>query len=364
MTENYRTQYTVQTTDDRRQITRSIFLACWMIAGGTIVARSEYMVILYMLAASVLMIQVIRRVKEIPNLRSLALVGAALLLSLANNPGLYLEAHLSLVTCIAAFGMLAVGTEDDQPGETVYRALWIWLAGWVLMTLLQVGESRNIAAIWAALGILLALALKKPWFHLIPYIGALAYADSRGAVLGLAAGLAYLFRARIKPDQRYTVFLVGLALVGGLFVLRPQTAFNRFSYWQQALAAIEGDLWFGLGPTGIEQGQVIREPGDLDHYQPHAHNIFIQVLTELGIVGLVLVGLAAFLALRSVVWEGWWAAALLGLGVHSLVDFPLAWVGVVMVFAYLFGGMPKKSRVLVTDTSSPGEPVVTMMEKK
>ena len=80
----------------------------------------------------------------------------------------------------------------------------------------------------------------------------------------------------------------------------------------------------------------------------HSHNLFIHLLTEMGIGAalLALIGLGAWA--RAFKWrelhlETWWLIALLGvIGIHSMLEYPLWYTYFLGVFAFLLGAGEEK----------------------
>lgn len=189
-------------------------------------------------------------------------------------------------------------------------------------------ENRNVLAAW--LGVFtLALLARRSWLAGV-YLGVLVWLGSRGALLGLAAGSLVLFR---PPWRALLAGLAALPLVA--WAGRLDTALYRLDYWTAALNAWAGSPWFGVGTGGLWAGQVIPEPGG--GWQIHAHNMAITWLAETGLVGAAIGGAG--------VWWLWRerpalpvaqaiAAALLA---HGLVDEPLWWPGLLLVFALVLG---------------------------
>jgi putative inorganic carbon (HCO3(-)) transporter len=166
------------------------------------------------------------------------------------------------------------------------------------------------------------------------------FSGSRGAWIGLVAAAVVMaglilpakfpeMSRRLWPLGAGAIVLIGL-IVGLIVMLRPdpgrtviyEDAFNRF-----LSAPLTGH---GLFTYKI----YVPEPVEL-RMHIHAHNIFLQIAVELGLIGLVALVVSMYLAARSA-WLNWREArgpdawvmvgvigALVGFTVHQLLDFPV-----------------------------------------
>lgn len=167
----------------------------------------------------------------------------------------------------------------------------------------------------------------------------------------LIFGLLLLFNLRAVQAQRG----LGPNVVDGDGATIGQTASNllnptgRDIFWGHALDFFAARPLFGVGPEGFTTLYSAVEPEDRFFQPPHAHNIYLTILSELGTTGalalasLALVGL--FVWGRAWLRAGWQAgpepvlirfdrrldmlacgAAGAGLAVHGLVDVPNIWI--------------------------------------
>lgn len=176
--------------------------------------------------------------------------------------------------------------------------------------------------------------------------GALTLAIALWLVVAARAGS---LRERIveRWAQRGVKVAVGAAVIAGaaaavvaapvvLDRLLNSGTGGRGQYFTVALRMFEDAPLLGHGPgTWAVRRVTYTEPGELDHYIPHAHDIYLQTLAELGITGAVL-GVLALVPLAWLVWRGlnaaapdtrrWaWAAlfVLLFLGLFNVLDFQM-----------------------------------------
>lgn len=230
------------------------------------------------------------------------------------------------------------------------------------------------------------------------YIG-LLLTQSRGGVLcavfsllvwmGLTLRASYL--AKSQGFGRALALSIGtvavLLCIGGYVVathldLRDRLATVigrdiRVSIWQGALDQFQLAPVFGTGAgTHLYFGRLFRRP-DLQSDPIHAHNDYLELLAEYGLVGAV--GMAAFLALhaaRALRALGRMArtlrateaaghddlalvigalAALAALGAHSFLDFNLHIPGNALIMAFAFGILARPETV--AETPAPATPV-------
>ena len=227
-------------------------------------------------------------------------------------------APLALLAVAASGLLIAVGLAYDLPLQRLLgqRAIAFVYNRPALTLLLVMGP--------------LALALRRRG-RLLPALAVLAFAAlgilrsiSGAAMLGLAAGLAMALCAWLLP-RRLATGLAGLGLglavalapVEGDLLERfmPEAAHARLVHSSSRArvaiarsfgAAVAADPWrgagFGVAPRFAEAPVAERiEPG----LRPmlavgHPHNSFLQVWSELGLPGAVLLALTLLLALRTV----------------------------------------------------------------
>jgi len=230
------------------------------------------------------------------------------------------------------------GLAYGHPGTFATVVILLWLA-----SIAHLGLSTARARIViAGLGLMVAFVV--------------VVTGARGAWLGIAAavvivGVLWL----LAPERRATISelirsgrvragLIGLVAVFAVVavVLLPAIARRLFApaadvregFFNSAIRMFQDDPLTGQGP-GMWLAERLRYtlPTEQDYYVPHAHNLYLQTLAELGIVGAV-VGVVVVLALARLVWLGirssdaltqrlGWTSlfAIVYLAVHQLVDF-------------------------------------------
>lgn len=175
----------------------------------------------------------------------------------------------------------------------------------------------------------------------------LLWTGGRGALISLAASIFLLAVFGLVPGIVRLLFVNGLAGITGAFVASAFPRLNdglarlaqsasgleglespgRLTIWSEAVARIQEQPWFGLGPDGF---LFARENGPIFLVQPH--NFPLQAALEWGLPGAILAllligGLLLRLGLRlraakaslpGTSIAGLWAAV--ALLIHSLVD--------------------------------------------
>ena len=168
--------------------------------------------------------------------------------------------------------------------------------------------------------------------------------------------------------MRSRVSLTWLALLGGIFgagvflwqplndlllltsgrdlssQMHPGT---RPAYWLYMLDALWREPWSGYGwqQVGAAQQNVAIDHPPLAEYFEHSHNLVLDLMLWNGIpLGLILTALLAFWLYHQIrsytkPHTGWLLAALMGLGIHSLLEFPLEYAYFLIPTGLLIGSI-------------------------
>jgi len=146
--------------------------------------------------------------------------------------------------------------------------------------------------------------VKRAFFLILPItgVGAIIASSSRGAVLGFAA--ACLWFAISNKHRIRSLILVAIVLAGG-FLVAPQGLVDRFdtigtdvtsrqriAYWTAGKDVISEYPWLGVGYSNWQTYYLaniyeFENAGELRRAEK-IHNIFLQLGTELGYVGLTI----------------------------------------------------------------------------
>ena len=146
------------------------------------------------------------------------------------------------------------------------------------------------------------------------------------------------------PTRELTVRL------GGMAATEENATDNRMEIWRDTFHMMPAYRWVGCGLGAYEKGMYRYKAAAPTNTLDFAHNDYLQIVAELGVIGGVLAGgLMAWILWRAaavVLWkrgsENWELAvglfaALLSLSFHSLADFNLYIPANALAFAWLAG---------------------------
>ncbi|MCL2407699.1 MAG: O-antigen ligase family protein [Defluviitaleaceae bacterium] len=221
------------------------------------------------------------------------------------------------ILVLSGFLVAAYGIYQRVTGNFVETAAWIddEMFGQTTARIYSTLENPNVLGQYLIIIIVFAFGMlyyyKNP-VHILGILGILGvtalcmlFTQSRGAWLGLV--LAFAFFAFFR-DKR--LLFLGLLAIIALPFLLPETVIQRFlsignmadtstnfrvNIWLGSLAMI-GTIW----PSGIGMGTgnfVFVYQGYAFHAAEalHSHNLFLQIIIEQGIVGIILFAVLVFL---------------------------------------------------------------------
>lgn len=151
-----------------------------------------------------------------------------------------------------------------------------------------------------------------PWILGIVLAGCLAWTQSKGALLGFAAGLLIL--VLLHPGKKW-LWGIGFAVVclpGALLFLKQEhllaaltltdaSSTERGIMWQTGWRMVKDHPWIGVGLNTF-MANFFRYEAGADMGPAYSHNCFLQIAAETGVLGLVSFG--AFLgAFLKVLWR-------------------------------------------------------------
>jgi len=186
--------------------------------------------------------------------------------------------------------------------------------------------------------------------YLLIMFAALLLSGSRGGVAAMFTALligfviSLLVKGRSSGEARFAPFILVMALVASLWLGlgslpdRYEAAGGdiaaRTNVWKPAFSLSDDYLWFGSGAGTFKYIFPMYEDGSLIGYYDHAHNDYLEVLTDQGVIGFMLLGgaiillmikiLTGFVRRRDPLMRSMLFAALVGsisLLLHALVDF-------------------------------------------
>ena len=208
----------------------------------------------------------------------------------------------------------------------------------------------NTLAGFLAMVIPLTLALKKRTWLLLPMLAALLLTKSLGGLFCLFLSLGLYIYLRGAIDSKKVVFLSGIALVIGIVLLarlnypaqHTQPLFSslmRWNYWKQSMALIKVSPLVGIGIGNFNL--------NLSRY---AHNSYLQIWAEMGILGLAAFLWLAFLSLRECIksskpvpgqkrdnLSAGIAASCTAFLIHNLIDFSFFLPEVALIWWVVLG---------------------------
>lgn len=180
----------------------------------------------------------------------------------------------------------------------------------VLVNYFTAVQHGGVNAIWVGRVVMLAglFAFLAPqrgftrWIVLFLHLAVLLEIGKQGPLIGFLAGV--LVYAAFAPSIPRRLFLgiAFLALSAAIFLTRlygvlsseiddQGTASARVELWRFALSSWNGERLFGngFGSFYVTNGF---------HLFPYPHNVFLEALAELGIIGLALLAACAYFGLR------------------------------------------------------------------
>jgi len=262
------------------------------------------------------------------------------------------------------------------------------LGGKVIVTPFGIANLNAFATVLAGVtAVLIGLALEERRFGvrlalavlIVLFVAALLFTRSRGAWLGF--GIAFLYIVlRVRSFRLTAIVAAGVLVLLSLesfrhvlFTRIGETSMNdpsltgRFVLWYYAWKVASANWLFGVG---MENFKVVKQfygfPAPMSiGVGYNAHNIFLEFLADLGVVGLVgllwaIVGAVARLdsLTRSRRAEGWGlaiglTAGIIAYAVHGLLD-ALTWQhGAFMLLGMLLGLALCVRRLTSTPKATP-----------
>jgi O-antigen ligase len=199
--------------------------------------------------------------------------------------------------------------------------------------------------------------------------GAIAFSASRGAVLALTAafvfyGGALIAQGRIRRGEAIAGVLIlvlaaGLSIWLGLGPLAEKlyaignvenepSLFSRILGWQWTVRIVSDFPLFGTGFGTFSQAWTHYYPPGTAAVWNEAHNDYLQLLSETGVIGFVVFVSASIIFAWNYILPGVLrndreelymihgvAIGLIAVAIHSMVDFPLQITGCAVLFVVL-----------------------------
>jgi len=203
---------------------------------------------------------------------------------------------------------------------------------------------------------------------------ALFFTTSRGGILSFLAGIVVfvLFSSRkgisktiLIPICMFVVILAGYLLFFGIspilerFAESSVTTDSRLVAWRGTLSAFSDYPVFGSGLGTFQHIFKVYQPEGLRLYWNHAHNDYLELLLELGIVGTLIVMLFFVVVLKTIIKTNWsrkdvylgaaFLSSITTIAFHSIVDFNLHIPSNALLFSLILGLGVSFSREEVND---------------
>ncbi len=221
------------------------------------------------------------------------------------------------------------------------RSTWLYMAALVVLSFLLRGMVARQKNSTSELQIQQSRTLLRLALYILPI-----YALVQWAIYFMPSGLVTLPTERLMMSES-----AGSVAISGIAI--------RWHVWRESLQLFMQSPWLGIGAGQTRWMSFAYLNPDIAQGMPgmfeHAHNLFIHVLTEMGLGGILLLvaGLAAWL--RGFQWrnlnlESWWLLAMLAIiGIHSMLEYPLWYAYFLGITAFLLGaGEDKCSHVRFT----------------
>jgi len=228
-----------------------------------------------------------------------------------------------IFNCFLLIGSLA------NLAKILQIARWysIWLLNTnrgLLIAFQNRGKSPNLSAAFANLILMMALARfvnnkndpKKTSliFIILSSVFIVILTSSGGGMLGMVGGVGIIIAIRAiqekgiirkiwKDNRRFifygVIFFLVLIIIGASYIINRSGLGTRYVFWKVAFQVFKNHPLFGSGPytMGNQLLRSISVPPNVIHV--HAHNIFLNILGELGIVGLGVFLLVIFNFLKN-----------------------------------------------------------------
>jgi len=155
--------------------------------------------------------------------------------------------------------------------------------------------------------------------YLIPYLGfmvvALIFSESRGAMFSCVMMLLIMFFCflymKIGIDDIYNSFkfpiwLLGFAIVlsgaeilSERFTMLDEDMVIRMAHWKNSILIIKDFTFFGVGSGSFQHIYPLYDTGVDKHRLLHAHNDYLELLVEQGIVGFSFLALIVIISIKN-----------------------------------------------------------------
>jgi O-antigen ligase len=230
------------------------------------------------------------------------------------------------------------GLAYGHPGTFATVVILLWLASIAHVGLSTAGARLVVGVLGLMVAfVVVVTSARGAWLGIAVAAGVVAalwlVAPERRASV---AALLHSGRVRVTLIASIAAFAVVTVILLPAIVRRLGAGGEdlRAAFFSAAVRMFQADPVTGLGPgMWVVERARYTLPSEQDYYIPHAHNLYLQTVAELGVIG-ALAGVVVLVALARLVWLGirsndaltqrlGWTSlfALVYLAVHQLVDF-------------------------------------------
>lgn len=174
--------------------------------------------------------------------------------------------------------------------------------------------------------------------------------------------LVHVFAHHVAPAGLFN--LTTDRIVNGINIDSPSA---RIQIWHDSFRLFWKSPWLGIGVGNINSASflLLDNPTAMSFKSifEHAHNLFLHLLTEMGIGAFLITLIYLISWLRRFQWselnpETWWLVSLLAiLGIHSMLEYPLWYAYFLGVAAILLGAGDEK--IITVNISSASNKLIT-----
>ena len=360
-----------------RVILLGAFLGFWAVFGGVLIGQGAIPLVLLLSIAVLSVLAVFDWVNKNP-IDKKALVLPVFVFLLAIVVSIAKNGFTGYQAFFYGAGVLVFMLSAQDLQKPLSVAAWVWLVGSLGMIAAGYFDDRNLIGYWGAFFALLMFARRGLWriTSTLPFVGMLVLSGSRGAVIAMGAGLVALYWPQLWARKKLLFSVGAVSAIGlaALVLLRVGTSNSRLYYWEASTQLFFTHPLAGVGPGGILSQRLIPDVGvhrayislgldgqmmgsaltelqpgseGLRTYAPHAHNLFFQVLAEMGLVGMAALAFSGWWLWRKrteIHLEGWQRATIAAALAHSMVDLPLWWFGPLLVFMAVLGSVKTENK--------------------
>lgn len=233
-------------------------------------------------------------------------------------------------------------SDDERRGGIQVSSVHFYAGLVAFMLLLSFSGSRSG---WIYLGIMLVLSIWWSFKHPSEKLRTISRKVSLIVLLLLPTFSLMQFLISLYSHGEVLVAadrlgeLADTQTVGGLKA--------RLYMWHQSLQLFLSHPWLGIGLAQTAWATYSRLdealPKGIDGVYENPHNLVVQLLSEVGIIGAIIVILPLLMWLKSVIRKpesasNWWLLAVLGiLMTHAMLEYPMNYAYYLGLFAYLIG---------------------------